>query len=216
MSTGSFKPTAFSLEIQGKARDLRSPCRVSHPFDPRGQDAADLPQLHDATALWDTGATHSAITKRLVKSLGLNPVSQTEVHGVGGAKLRNEHLLNIYLPNNAAIPGVRATECDETLGNFDLIIGMGIIAEGDFAVTSYGGNTTMSFRLPSTRTIDFVRELKEANDGTRTSKVGRNDRVLLHKQGEDEAAKLKHKHAKKLMDNDDSWEMIGAIDELTS
>jgi hypothetical protein len=37
----------------------------------------------------------------------------------------------------------------------DVLIGMDIIGEGDFAVTHQDGKTTFSFRVPSLKTIDF-------------------------------------------------------------
>ena len=35
---------------------------------------------------------------------------------------------------------------------------MDIITRGDFAISNVNGETTFSFRLPSIRTIDFVKE----------------------------------------------------------
>ena len=40
----------------------------------------------------------------------------------------------------------------------DVLIGMDIINEGDFAVTNLNGRTKFSFRVPSQADIDFVRE----------------------------------------------------------
>ena len=38
---------------------------------------------------------------------------------------------------------------------YDVVIGMDVICNGDFAVTNKDGNTTFSFRIPSEETIDF-------------------------------------------------------------
>ena len=34
---------------------------------------------------------------------------------------------------------------------------MNFITKGDFAITNFQGNTTMSFRVPSLQKLDFVR-----------------------------------------------------------
>ena len=45
---------------------------------------------------------------------------------------------------------------------FDVLIGMDIITQGDFAVTNLGGKTKFSFRIPSQASINFVTEDQEA------------------------------------------------------
>ena len=52
-------------------------------------------------------------------------------------------------------------EVKATLGNMagaDILIGMSIISQGDFAITNQGGKTTFSFRMPSSGTIDYKQE----------------------------------------------------------
>ena len=44
-----------------------------------------------------------------------------------------------------------ACESDE----YDAIFGMDIISLGDFAITNQNGQTTFSFRVPSSQTIEF-------------------------------------------------------------
>jgi hypothetical protein len=51
-------------------------------------------------------------------------------------------------------------EFQDTSDNCDIIIGMDIITQGDFAITNFGGNTFFSFRMPSIQTIDFEGELR--------------------------------------------------------
>ena len=52
----------------------------------------------------------------------------------------------------------------------DVLIGMDIISQGDFAVTNHGGITKFSFRMPSVTHIDFVEEFKKSQPT-----IGRND-----------------------------------------
>jgi hypothetical protein len=60
--------------------------------------------------------------------------------------------------DHVAIIGVVVSECDDVAGNFGAIIGMDIICRGDFAITNCGGQTWMSYRYPSIRSIDYVEE----------------------------------------------------------
>ncbi len=87
-----------------------------------------------------------------------------------GESIQNVYILNLYLPNKLAIPMIRATECKSTKERFDFVIGMDVITIGDFAITNVGNISTVSFRVPSMGTIDYVSEI----DGGGL-KVGRND-----------------------------------------
>jgi hypothetical protein len=73
------------------------------------------------------------------------------------------------------IPQIRVSQA--TLFDADVLIGMDVIAGGDFAVTSYLGKTHMSFRMPSVQCIDFVKQRPESIQvgGETLNKVGRND-----------------------------------------
>ncbi len=64
--------------------------------------------------------------------------------------------MNLYLPNQFAVGGVRVTKGD--LIGAQMLIGMDIINRGDFAVTNEGGITKFCFRVPSEGGIDFVAE----------------------------------------------------------
>ena len=50
------------------------------------------------------------------------------------------------------------TEAD--LGEEDILVGMDIISQGDFAVTNDKGKTCLSFQVPSQGKIDLVKDLK--------------------------------------------------------
>ena len=106
----------------------------------------------------DTGATNSAITQSAAATLGLLPVKRIMVRGVHGSKEVNVYFVNITLENENITLNTQVTECDELSSDnsIGMLIGMNIITMGDFAVTNYHGNTTMSFRVPSLQKIDFV------------------------------------------------------------
>jgi hypothetical protein len=108
-------------------------------------------------AIWDTGATGSAITTKLVQSLGLVPTGMKEVHTANGICIQNTYIVDITLPNNVKIVGQIVTEIPSLSGGMDALIGMDIIAGGDFSITNVGGKTVMSFRMPSFEEIDYVK-----------------------------------------------------------
>jgi hypothetical protein len=107
--------------------------------------------------IWDTGATNIVITKSIANALGLTFVGKRTVRGVHGIKEVNVYYVNITLNNKNITLDTNVNECEELSDDDSIgaLIGMNIITMGDFAITNYQGNTTMSFRVPSLQTIDF-------------------------------------------------------------
>jgi uncharacterized protein YchJ len=52
---------------------------------------------------------------------------------------------------------------------------MDIINLGDFAITNYGGNTVMSFRVPSIQEINFVKGIQQSKPLISAKLPSRND-----------------------------------------
>jgi hypothetical protein len=127
--------------------------------------------------LWDTGATGSVITKSIADALGLFPVRRSTVSGVHGQKEVNVYFVNITLNNRNITLNAQVTECDELSpdNSVGMLIGMNVITMGDFAITNYGGNTTMSFRVPSLQKIDFVSGIKSGQQIIKDKIPARND-----------------------------------------
>lgn len=109
-------------------------------------------------AIWDTGATNTAVTPRVVSECGLIPIGQTKVVGVHGQKLSNIYLIDVCLPNKVVVPEITVSEVPGLTGEGDdVLLGMDIIGLGDFAVSNYRGKTWFTFRMPSQEDIDFTR-----------------------------------------------------------
>ena len=111
-------------------------------------------------AIWDTGATNSVITQKVIDDCGLVATGIAQVHGVHGVAQAETYLVNIALPQQVVFTGVRVTKGVITGG--DMLIGMDIINQGDLAVTNHKGTTKFSFRVPSQGHIDFVPEIDQA------------------------------------------------------
>lgn len=126
--------------------------------------------------IWDTGATGTVITSKVVKELGLIPISKTMIRSATELKEAFVYLLDLCLPNKFIIPGVEVTELP--LYGADLLIGMDIIREGDFSVTNVGRKTVLSFRMPSVKVIDYLKENEVTLKQAKRVKQGRNELCL--------------------------------------
>ena len=108
-------------------------------------------------AIWDTGATGTCITPQLAKKLNLIPTGMTKSTGVHGTQSCHTYIVNITLPNKITVEKIKVVEVQLTPGS-DVLIGMNIIALGDFALTHKDGKTILTFRVPSISSIDFAKE----------------------------------------------------------
>lgn len=141
--------------------EIITECGVSLPHNPVTD--GDKYVIIKTPGLWDSGATNSVITKELASKLGLIPIRTVESHHAGGSSTVNVYLINIYLPNSVGIAFVQVSECVETIGRFGLLIGMDVISRGDFAISSFAGKTTFSFRMPSIQSIHLERDCLPPN-----------------------------------------------------
>jgi len=166
---------ALTSYYKGKSNVLINDASVSTPFDPAKGDPHPE-NLKKYKALWDTGATGTCITQKVVDECGLLPVSRTKVHHADGETTSLVYLVSIFLPSNVVFPQTRVIK-GKLPGNVDLLIGMDIIGSGDFAVTNFEGKTVFSYRAPSIECIDFVKDLDERKAleaKSKIPKVGRN------------------------------------------
>ena len=153
-------PRSFTtVSNAGILRVLTNECTVSEAWNPDSSEPE--PPMLAFTALWDTGATQSVITQNVVDSCRLVPTGITDVHHAQGrVKDVPVFLVTIGLPNRVAFVGVPVTK--GVFPGADVLIGMNIISQGDFAVTNRGGRTKFSFRIPSQADIDFVAEDRQS------------------------------------------------------
>lgn len=125
-------------------------------------------------AIWDTGATGSVITEKVVKELDLKPTGMVKVSTASGETIANTYIVNIWLPNKVVFYDLKVTE-GNIQGETEVLIGMDIISNGDFAVTNHDGKTVFSFRFPSAECIDFVKKIRQQSMLKAINKIGRND-----------------------------------------
>jgi len=158
---------SFTTRFQGKSRILVNEVGLFAPFNP----ATEKPGRGvNFMALWDTGATNTVITQKVVDALGLQSTGFATVSHAQGKKVVETYFVNIMLPNGVGVPMLKVTKGE--LDGPDLLIGMDIIGAGDFAVTNYQNRTVFTFRVPSCHEIDFVKQPAQAPAAVQP---GRND-----------------------------------------
>jgi len=149
------KRRSFTVKASGILRRLTTPSFVSIASKDVG--ATDQPQSKQFCSLWDTGATFTTITRRVVEELRLQIGGYITLNHAGGqTEGAPIFYINLLLYNNVEIADVRVGLVDIT--DPDVIIGMDIINRGDFAVSNRNGATSFSFRIPSVEDFDFAVE----------------------------------------------------------
>lgn len=141
---------AFTAKAEMGRGLLVAPCCV---MGPTGESV----ELH---ALWDTGCDHVMISREAASRLALKPILDTSGDvvlesrvGVNGSREVPSYIAHLILPNGVAYPDVVMMEGGS---GHDVIIGLSVIATGDFAVSGFGDSVTFSFRYPSQNRIDFT------------------------------------------------------------
>ncbi len=129
---------AFSVEYNGLVNALITEVLAVSAFDKT--------KTKKINAIWDTGATNSVITPQVFQELCLYAIDKAIVNGVNSRKEVPVTLIHIGLPNHLLIPNRRVSVCDIAGG--DMLIGMDIIARGDFSISTGDGKTLFSFAMP--------------------------------------------------------------------
>lgn len=163
-------PRSFTVQFDGRVNELKTKAHIFMPLNPdiTPLSLEVIESFKEYTCIWDTGATHSVISQVVVNECGLKPIGMAKVHSATDIKDCETYLVSISLPNKVIFPQVRVTNC--VLTGFEVLIGMDIINQGDFAITHNDGKTLFSFRLPSMEKIDFVDQKKDPAHSTKISR----------------------------------------------
>jgi len=149
---------AFDAEYSGILRELVTVA-----------DIFPYPTFHDTKGirtniLWDTGATYSSLSPKIVQSLGLRAIDTIVVHGVNNAtKIADVVIASITLSDSISLAGKRFSVIE--IPGADVLIGMDIIMLGDFAISNGEGKTQFSFVIPPFKNkIAFTEKANAIND----------------------------------------------------
>ena len=106
-------------------------------------------------ALWDTGASISAISPEIQKQLQAIPIDKKDIAGIHNTEEVDVVLLTLELPNSVIKKIIEVAVCNIT-SKVGVIIGMDIISLDDFALSNGSDQTLLSFAVPPFQEkIDF-------------------------------------------------------------
>lgn len=101
-------------------------------------------------AAWDTGATNTVITPEIVTALGLKPSEKHAVSTLNGIIEVNTYLIDLCFENGYKINNLQVFSGEDYSDfDYDVLIGMDIITQGDFCVSAIQDETIFSFRMPA-------------------------------------------------------------------
>lgn len=166
----------FNFSYHGLVETLLTPVKISQDYDPL-MPLIDMTSKMDLKAprtienefwgVWDTGATGTHISQRVVDALSLEITGFKDVTPAVGETVRQPTFdVTVYLPNKVCFGDMEVTLWNFEEGDHeDILIGMDIITTGDLAITNQEGKTNLSFRFPTRKTINFVADLKHPKIG---------------------------------------------------
>lgn len=103
----------------------------------------DSPEIKTCLkAQWDTGATVTCVSERIVSELHLQKSGVTTIMGIDGKpRLVNTYMINLYLPNDVKVCYIEAARV--TMPVVDILIGMDVISDCDFHYTIKDGKSSL-------------------------------------------------------------------------
>lgn len=104
--------------------------------------------------LWDTGSTFSSVSNEIVEKYNLKPIGETKILNTTGQMEQKIYELKMIFGSIAVSFHPSGTDIIHDDG-FDILIGMDIIACGDFVISSKDNEVYFFFRIPSQGKIDF-------------------------------------------------------------
>lgn len=148
------------MSIFEKTFDCRADAIITDCFIvmPEGMkdEKGNRKYCHIDNAAWDTGATNTIISPEIVKVLGLKPTGKASVSAYGGIVEVNTYTIDLCFQNGYKIANLQVM-CDEANSDFDydVLIGMDVITEGDFCVSTIDDKTHFFFRMPAQGVINI-------------------------------------------------------------
>ncbi|MCY4523987.1 MAG: retropepsin-like aspartic protease [Halobacteriovoraceae bacterium] len=151
--SASLKPlhNAFTRDYKERIGSIKTTCRISNPF---------TANFYEGQAIWDTGATRTVVSPKLVQKLNLIATGRAEVRGVNSRQVVNKYIIGITLPNKL---DTRLGALESDIGDkIDILLGMDVIGIGDFSICN---GRVFSFCTPPfiESPIDFVKKADEVN-----------------------------------------------------
>lgn len=188
----------FRTTYSGIVNVIKTPVELLPPFNIDKTPADKRPKAISFDAIWDTGATNTVVSQKVIDTLGLKPAGKIDSRGVHGTKRCDTYYLHIVLPNRIVFQTLKVMVAD--LGNTDVLIGMDIIHAGDFVISNANGKTIFEFRIPS-QGVDI--ESNHSSYFSKGVKIPRNLKVKISNLKNGQTKSGKHKSLKDLIATDE-------------
>lgn len=164
---------AFTIKANGRLDRIITDIQVSCAFNPQAPPNP-VPTSTSVRALWDTGATNSGISTKVITALNLVSCGSAQMNHAGGISIAPRYMVNFYLPHGVAVAGILVAEAKTAVNQFDVIVGMDVICLGDFTISNVSGISWVSFRTPSCVAVDYVADSTQSVLGSRAHTPSRN------------------------------------------
>jgi hypothetical protein len=134
------KHLTLTYNYAGLMRHIKTPIELF-------SGAYDEKKSRIVNATWDTGATCSVITPKIAQELDLDIVDSVPLWAVNSTHIANVSFVSLRFPNGAIFNDVRVRVCPITPST-DMLLGMDVICQLDFAISNGNGQTLFSFAMP--------------------------------------------------------------------
>lgn len=176
MNGSTSVPFAVTARTPGFPRKLYTPLMVAN---------LRAPAVAYVNAMWDTGADCCYMTPSLAKHLCVDFEVMAPAEGLTGRDEMKvgDAYISLIAGGGIETVAVAVASSDFGHGDFSFIIGMDFIRKGSLAITHVDFQTMLSFRIPSSRPIDFTSDLDfDAAKGTLPLSQGKEDLIWYSKK----------------------------------
>ena len=109
-------------------------------------EGQNLPKIfYSQKAIWDTGATNTLISPKVVEFLNLSPYNKVLVSDNKGVTKAETYLVHVVLPTKDMVSNIEAILTDNE--DYDVLIGMDIINLGEFLFSNKNGKSEFTFTV---------------------------------------------------------------------
>ena len=146
--------SALFVDYSKKQQVIQTDCLISNSLIP-------TVEAINTIAIWDTGATNTAISPTLSSKLELPPIGVVPVRGVHGLETVNRCIVDLSLSNKVTFRKWEVLELSIS-DQAGVLIGMDIIGAGDFSIC---GGQFFSYALPPfDNPINLVEKTSKVNE----------------------------------------------------
>lgn len=110
-----------------------------------------------ATALWDTGAAHSAIARSVADNIGLKPIDSVTLSTFTGSSILASGMVSVHIClDGYVLETMMAVMDDAAMSDHKVTLGLDFISMGDFAIShDKDGYPVFAFQYPPLLNLDF-------------------------------------------------------------